>query len=69
MHVIDEYFLKTLIIQPAEFDSYDIPNQRKKDLLRLHDRFEPEIASTQSNMNAYKWESDKKSCAKWELIR
>jgi hypothetical protein len=60
MFVIDEYVLKTLINQPAEFDSYDIPNQRKKDLLRLHDRFEPEIASTQSDMNDYKWEIDKK---------
>ena len=58
MRVIDEYVLKTLIKQPAEFDSYDIPNQRKGDLLHLHDRFEPEIASTQSEMNDDKWDID-----------
>ena len=60
MFAIDKYVLKTLIKQPAEFDSYDIPNQRKGDLLYLHDRFEPEIASTQSDMNDDKWDIDKK---------
>ena len=60
MFAIDEYVLKTLIYKPAEFDSYDIPNQRENDLLRLHDHFQPEIASSQSVLNDYKWECDKK---------
>ena len=51
MFAIDKYVLKTTIYKPAEFDNYDIPNQRKKDLLRLHDHFEPEIASSQFNRN------------------
>ena len=57
MFAIDEYVLKTLIKQPAEFDSYDIPNQRRNDLLRLHDHFQPE--SSQSVLNDNKWECDK----------
>jgi hypothetical protein len=57
MFAIDEYVLKTLIYEPAEFDSYDIPNQRKNDLLRLHDHFQPE--SSQSVLNDNKWECDK----------
>ena len=57
MRVIDEYVLKTLIKKPAEFESYDIPNQRKEDLLYLHDHFQPE--SSQSVLNDNKWECDK----------
>ena len=57
MFAIDEYVLKTNINQPAEFDSYDIPNQRRNDLLRLHDHFQPE--SSQSVLNDNKWECDK----------
>ena len=67
MFAIDEYVLKTLIKQPAEFDSYDIPNQRKGNLLYLHDHFQPEFS--QSVLNDNKWECDKKTCAKRELIR
>ncbi len=59
MFVINEYVLKTSIYKPAEFDSYDIPNQRENDLLRLHFLFEPEIASSQSSRNASKWECEK----------
>jgi hypothetical protein len=58
MFAIDEYVFKTLIYKPAEFDSYDIPNQRRIDLLRLHDHFQPE--SSQSVLNDNKWECDKK---------
>ena len=57
MFVINEYVLKTRINKPAEFDSYDIPEQRKNDLLRLHDHFQPE--SSQSVLNDNKWECDK----------
>ncbi len=57
MFAIDEYVFKTLIYKPAEFDSYDIPNQRRNDLLRLHDHFQPE--SSQSVLNDNKWECDK----------
>ena len=57
MFAIDEYVLKTLIKQPAEFDSYDIPKKRKGNLLHLHDHFQPE--SSQSVLNDNKWECDK----------
>ena len=61
MFAIDKYVLKTDIYKPAQFDSYDIPKQRTKDLFRLYDRFEPEIASSQSNINdSTKWKCDKK---------
>ena len=62
MRVIDEYILKTLIKQPAEFDRNDIPNHRKVDLLRLHNPFQPE--SSQSVLNDNKWECDKKPARK-----
>ncbi len=58
MFAIYEYVLKTRKYKPAEFDSYDIPNQRDNDLLCLHDHFQPE--SSQSVLNDYKWECDKK---------
>ncbi len=45
---IDKYVLRTDIYKPAEFD-----------LFCLYDRFEPEIVSSQSNMNDSKWECDK----------
>ncbi len=59
---IDEYVFKTNINQPAEFDSYDIPNQRRNGLLRLHDHFQRE--SSQSVLNDNKWECDKKTARK-----
>ena len=62
MRVIDEYVLRTFIKQPAEFDSYDIPNQRKNVFLCLHDHFQPE--SSQSVLNDNKWECDKKPARK-----
>ena len=58
MFAIDEYVLETSLYKPAEFDSYDIPNQRQNDLLRLHDQFVPEIASSQSNDS--KWDCEKR---------
>ena len=60
MFAIEEYVLETSIYKSAEFDSYDIPNQWKKDLLRLHNHFVPEIASSQSSRNDSKWDCEKK---------
>ena len=60
MFAIDKYVLRTDIYTPAEFDNYGIPKQRKNDLFRLYDHFEPEIASSQSNRNDSKWECDQK---------
>ena len=60
MRFIDEYVLETSLYKPAEFYSHDIPNQRQNDLLRLHDQFMPEIASSQSSRNDSKWDCEKK---------
>ena len=62
MFAINKYVLKTDIYKPAQFDSYDIPKQRTKIcfVYTIH-RFEPEIASSQSNINdSTKWKCDKK---------